>query len=118
MRIVRKTGFHLIVEPRRLGDLGSVRASDSFIGGSPEHIESEYQNRCEEIAAEIRRHVRNVAWIHIEHDTEELCSFCGMQWEESEDDSDPETPKGAPYCCNKALGEWKDRQIAKAKGEA
>jgi hypothetical protein len=108
MKVVRKTGFHLIVEPRRLGDLGSARMSDSLIAGSDAQIEAEYHERCEEIASEIRRHVRNVAWIHIEHDTEEICSFCNYRWEVSTDDADPEFPKGCPLCCEAAISEWKE----------
>jgi len=90
-----------------MGDLGGIRVSDSFFGASKEDIEKDYQERCEEISKEIKRHVENVQGCGIEFDSEEVCEFCGHEWDVSLDDSDPDYPKGCPLCCQKAIDEWK-----------
>lgn len=106
MKITTKTNFRVIVEPRRLGDFGSVRVPDNFGGLSPARIEKDYQSRCEEIVADIRRHVDNVDGCSIECDTEEVCSHCGLQWEELPE-ADDYGPKGAPLCCSRAAEEFR-----------
>jgi rubrerythrin len=55
---------------------------------------------------QIKRHVDNVEDVRIEYDTDEVCSFCNYNWEVSEDDSDPDFPKGCPVCCQDAIDEW------------
>ncbi len=55
---------------------------------------------------QIKRHVDNVEDVRIEYDTDEVCSFCNYNWEVSEDDSDPDFPKGTPVCCQDAIDEY------------
>ena len=107
MKITRKINFKVVIEPRRLGDYGFVSVSDSFTGREPQRISKDYEERCEEIVEQVKRHVNNVGWIGIESDTEEVCSHCGNTWDVSPDDSDPNYPKGTPLCCNRAIEEFK-----------
>lgn len=97
MKIIRKSNFRVIVEPKGLGDFGSIRVSDNFWGNKPEQIEKDYIARCEEIKDQIKRHVDNVRSVEIDYDTQEICSHCGYEWELDED--------GVPTCCNKAIEE-------------
>lgn len=105
MKITVKSNFKVVIEPRGLGNYGFVRVPDDFFGKSQQAIEKNYQERCEEIIDQVKRHVDNVGWIGIEKDEKEICSHCGRIWEVSEDDSDPEFPKGTPLCCGKAIEE-------------
>ena len=108
MKITRKNNFRVVIEPRRLGDYGFVRVSDTFFGGSPGRVAKDYEIRCEEIVDQVKRHVDNVGWVGIESDTEEVCSHCGSDWHVSTDDMDPEFPTGTPYCCDRAVEEFKN----------
>lgn len=109
-KIIRKSNFRVVVEPKGLGDYGGIRVSDSFFGRSTEEIEKEYLQRCNEIEEEIKRHVDNVGYISVEYDTEERCSHCGYRWEVSEDDNDSDFPKGTPMCCQKAIDEYNEQK--------
>lgn len=109
MKIIKKSNFRVVIEPRRLGDYGYARVSDSFTGRSEEQIAKDYQERCEQIIDEIKRHVDNVGWTGVEFDSEEICSHCRHSWDVSDDDSDPEYPKGTPLCCEKAIQEFKSK---------
>lgn len=74
-----KSNFHVKVYPRSPGDYGIFS-----IGGQMRKEEDEIAI-CEEIAADVRRHVDNlpsgrgrgvtVAW-----DEEEVCEHCGSKW--------------------------------------
>jgi Mg-chelatase subunit ChlI len=86
-----------VVEPRRLGDYGSVRTSDSFLR-KPDQIEKDYQRRCDEIAEQIKRHVDNVDSVEVEYDEEFTCSHCGQEWQVD--------GIGCPICCDKAEQEF------------
>lgn len=108
MKIIKKSNFNVVVEPRRLGDYGCIRMSDRLVHGDDEQkINRLYQERCEEIVEQIKRHIDNIGYVSVECDTNEVCSHCGRDWEESQDDIDPEFPKGSPYCCNASIEEWK-----------
>lgn len=52
--------FHIVVEPRSLGNLGAVHIPDSWCGTDQEDIDRRYRERCEEIIEEIKRHCNNV----------------------------------------------------------
>ncbi len=80
-----KDNFRVVVEPRRLGDFGSVSVSDSFFGQNKERIAADYLDRCEEIAAEIKRHVDNVRYVSVEFDQGHVCEHCGDRWTEESD---------------------------------
>lgn len=97
-KIIRKSNFRVIVDPKSLGDFGSIRVSDNFWGKTPEQIEKDYLQRCKEIKDQIMRHVDDVHSVDIEYDTEEICSHCGYAWE-----IDPED--NLPLCCSKAIEE-------------
>lgn len=117
MKITRKTNFRVIVEPRAIGDLGWVRTGDHLFGNAA-RLERMYQERCEEIRSDIKRHVDNAGWIGVECDTQELCSYCERQWEVEETDEWPETPKGCPVCCQKAIDEWHSENLKTQATEA
>lgn len=98
MKIIKKSNFRVVVEPRRLGDFGSVRISDNFFGKTEAQVEKEYQSRCNDIEEQIKRHVDNVGSVQVEYDTDEVCSHCGSPWEQDE--------TGMPQCCVKAEKEF------------
>lgn len=68
--------------------------------------ENEYEAACAELATQIRRHVDGVGHVRVMWDSKVECSHCGSNWEESEDDNDPDWPKGMPLCCNLAIEEF------------
>lgn len=82
-----KENFRVVVEPRGLGDFGSIRVGESFIYGHGENArkraEKDMELRCEEMAKEIRRHVDNVFHAYVEFDQEEVCEHCGYEWTET-----------------------------------
>jgi len=100
MKIIRKTNFRLLVEPKSLGDYGSIRVSDTFFNKNAESIERQYMSRCKEIADQIKRHVDDVRSVDIDYDTEAVCSHCGYSWEVEED--------GTPLCCNEAVKQFQE----------
>lgn len=80
-----KENFRVVVEPRSMGDFGSIRMSEGFFyygEGAQARKEKDYQERCEEIAAEIKRHVDNVRYVSVEYDQETVCEYCGSRWTE------------------------------------
>lgn len=95
---VRHTNHRVIIEPRRLGDYGWMRTSDRFGGIPQEQVEKEYQERCEEIADQARRHCDNVARAYVETDKEENCPHCGHAWMPDKD--------GLNQCCNTEIRAW------------
>lgn len=107
MKIIKKTNFRVVVEPRRLGDYGALRTSDTAFGRTEEQVEKDYKRRCEEIAEQITRHVDNVSSVDVDYDTDAYCSHCGYGWE-----VDPETKE--PVCCNTAIEEFNEQKTAKA----
>ena len=106
MKITRKENFRVIVEPRSLGDFGFGIVSDRM-GRTEEQCCKEYLERCEEIEQDIKRHVNNVGHVYVKFDKEEICSYCGYGWEESEGEEDFE--KGSLVCCEEAMEEWKNK---------
>jgi len=53
-------GYHVEVEPTRLGYFGGIYLSDSTIEPDEAKRLQLYKERCEDIAREIERHVDNV----------------------------------------------------------
>lgn len=91
----KKENFRVVVEPRRLGDIGFMSISDRMACGNDEsRIEREYESRCEEISQQIKRHVDNVSSAYVEFDRAPVCEHCGSMWTETS-----ETYNGG--CCNK-----------------
>ncbi len=86
--------FRVVVEPRSLGDWGWVRTSDSLFTKNEEDRQRQYRERCEEIVADIKRHVDSVGSVYVDHDTVHKCEHCGWAW----------TEESATYnggCCDK-----------------
>ena len=94
MKIVTKSNFRIIIEP--VTHIYGVKLSDE-----------EQRIDLKEMEEQIKRHVDNIGYMNVEYDTNETCSHCNLTWELSEDDSDPDFPKGCPVCCNEAANEWK-----------
>lgn len=98
-KIIEKSNFRVVVEPKGLGDYGSIRVSDSMFYKTQQDREKEYSRRCNDIADEIKRHIDNVGYVNVEFDKEEKCSFCGYGWEVDEETKEP-------LCCQKAIDEF------------
>lgn len=96
-KIVKRINHRVIVEPWSYG----------------KYDEKWVQGKCESIMSDIKRHVDDIGQVWIESDVEATCSHCGYSWEVSQDDSDPDFPKGTPLCCQKAIDEFSE-QKAKA----
>ena len=105
----QKENFRVVVEPKRLGDFGFVSTSDCLLyGDGPEaqkRIEAEYAERCQGIAAEVKRHVDNVAWAAVEYDQGYACEYCGSTWTERSDNYNG-------GCCTRDEDEEEARQPA------
>lgn len=109
-----KENFRIVIEPRSLGNFGFMSTSDSFLYGGGKEAEAriarEYEARCNEIVAEVKRHVDNIGSIWVEHDQPAVCEHCGLQW----------TEEGSTYnggCCEKDQ-EAEDARQAAANGGA
>lgn len=79
-----KVNFRVVIEPKGLGDFGSIRVSSSFLYGNTEtgrnRAEKDMHERCEEIAKQVRRHIDNVSYAQVEFDQEYVCEHCGAEW--------------------------------------
>lgn len=94
-KVITKDNFRVIIEPKGLGDYGSVRVSDSMFHKTPAEREKAYERRCKEIMEQVKRHVDEVQYVHIDYDAHEHCSFCGYVWDIDE--------QGVPLCCDEAV---------------
>lgn len=63
--------------------------------------------QCNNMIAEIKRHVDGVKSAEIEYDPVERCSFCMSTWEVNQDPNDPDVYFGEPICCDKAQQEFR-----------
>lgn len=75
-------GYHIIVEPRRLGNFGFASVSDRLVCDDEERRLRLYRERCEEILDQINRHVDNVGHTFICEESEDVCEHCGWTWGE------------------------------------
>jgi protein-arginine kinase activator protein McsA len=82
MKKTYRENYRVVVEPRGLGDFGSVRMSDSFIERDQEKLQKRYKARCESIVEDIKRHVDDVSHAYVESDEAAVCSHCGSTWTE------------------------------------
>lgn len=85
MKTTKITGYHVVVDPRSLGDFGGVRLSEWAIEPSEKRRLNRYQGRCEEMVEQIRRHVDNVRDARVVEETEAFCAYCGSEWTEAGD---------------------------------
>lgn len=81
-----KHNFRVVLTPRSFGDFGFMRTSDDFVYGHGKEAEErkarDYEDRCEEMARDAKRHVDNVAYAEVEFDQDSVCSYCGRGWTE------------------------------------
>ena len=96
MKIVKKSNYRIVVEPKT--HVYGIALGDDNV-----------KSILREMEEQIKRHVDNIRHIAIECDTDTICSHCGLSWEVSEDDSDPDFPKGTPLCCDKAINEYNEK---------
>lgn len=78
--------YRVVINPRRLGDYGSISMSDNFFTSGEEDRQKQYKERCEEIAKDVERHVDNVGSALVEFDTFYVCEHCGADWTEKTED--------------------------------
>lgn len=99
-----KTNIRVEVKPRAPGDFGFISISGIA------RQEQETIKECEEIAAQIRRHVDGLPYrgdkgVFVEWDREPVCSYCGLAWSEDGDDYNggccKEDQKNDPEVLNK-----------------
>ncbi len=77
---------------------------------------------CQALERDIKRHVDNVAGVHIDIVVEDLCSHCGLTWEvynpgdllHAQAYKDDNMKPGEPLCCSKAQAEFHE-ELAKAE---
>lgn len=106
----------LVVEPRRLGDFGFVRMSDTLVARDPA---AAYERRAKELAEDLQR-LPQVASAKVEFTETVTCSHCGYAWEEQTAETAAQYPEfddpiGLPQCCDKAQDEWRTAQKAGAQ---
>lgn len=93
----RKTtqeNFRVVIEPKGIGQFGYMSMSDSFFCKDEYDRQRQYKERCEEIAADVKRHVDNVGSVSVESDTVHACEHCGYRWTE-------ESSEYNGGCCDK-----------------
>ena len=91
--------FRVVVTPRDMGDFGNISIGRLSYGRTPDgqqRWERDMQSRCEEISAEIRRHVDSVQRVDVEFDQPYVCSHCGALWTEAGDSNE---------CCDEDVSE-------------
>lgn len=93
-KVTTKENYRVVIEP--ITHVYGIKLSDETVKGV-----------LKTILEQVKRHVDNVENCRIEFDTNHTCSYCRFKWEVSEDDSDPDFPKGTPVCCQKAIDEYK-----------
>jgi len=98
MKKTIRENFRIIIEPRALGDYGYVHTSDRLFYPDEEKRAKAYQDRCEDIEEQIKRHVDDVGYVRIECDKKVVCTYCGWGWEIDEG-------TGQPFCCDEAIAE-------------
>jgi len=97
MKVIEKSNYRIVVEPKT--HIYGVKLSEDAI-----------QMDIKEMEQQIKRHVDNIGYLSVEHDTNTICSYCRRTWEVSEDDTDPDFPKGTPVCCDKAINEYNEQK--------
>lgn len=85
MKKTIQTNYRVVVEPRRIGNLGFVHVSDSWFGDE-EKISKEYYDLCNEIVENIERCITNTGSVYIESDKIDVCEFCKSYWTEDSDE--------------------------------
>ncbi len=105
-KVSGQNNYRVVVDPRGLGDFGSVRVGDDLICTNEADRQQRYKERCEDIARDIKRHVDYVKCVTVECDDTYACEHCGRHWTEA----------NAEYnggCCDADQDAEDARQIAK-----
>ncbi len=90
-----KGNFRVKVTPRSMTDYGFASMSTSLVyGDDTKRWEDDMQERCKEIADQVRRHADNVAYVAVECDQMDVCQHCGSRWTEA-------SPEYNGGCCDK-----------------
>ena len=109
MKKIKKSNYRVELTPKNLGNFGWAHISDYALYKDPEKLELAYKERCKEIADKINElNIFGIDDARVVCDTEEVCEFCERTWEVSTDNEDINFPKGTPYCCEKAMKEFKN----------
>lgn len=90
-------GYHVEIEPKRLGDLGCVSMSDQLIEPDVKRRVQEYKKRCEDIIRQVKRHIDYIGYAQLIEESHLECEFCGYKWGE-----DPDSPHNGG-CCDKDI---------------
>lgn len=93
-KISSRVNHRVVITPRRLGDFGMARISESFCYKYEQDRHKKYLDICESIKLEVKRHVDNVSDVSVEFDNEYVCEFCGSKWTE-------ESKKYNMGCCER-----------------
>ncbi len=84
-----KENFRVSVYPRGMTDFGGISVGRGLFYGYDKdgkaRWEKDMETRCEEIANAIRRHVDSISGVHVEWDSDPVCSHCGSRWTELTD---------------------------------
>ena len=84
-KITQKSNYRVVIEP--VTHIYGIELSKHTV-----------DRDLSDIVEQVKRHVDNVHSVYIDYDKEDVCSFCGREWE-----LDEET--GEPTCCDKAIYE-------------
>lgn len=85
MRKLKNENYRVMIEPRCLGDLGSVILGDHYMCKDEADRQRQYRERCEQIANEVMRHVADVGSVCVDCDRVAVCEHCGSPWTEDDD---------------------------------
>lgn len=85
-KLGNKDNFRIVVYPRSVTDFGSISCSRgmfyNYDSEGQARWERDMEDRCDELIADMKRHVDNIGSVHIEYDQEEVCEHCGSSWTE------------------------------------
>jgi len=97
MKLTKKDNYRIVVEPRKR--IFGIELSEETQKSDLRIMEEQ-----------INRHVDNIGYMEVLYDTHHFCSHCNFEWEVSQDDNDPDFPKGTPLCCQKAIDEFNQQK--------
>lgn len=98
MKITKRSGYHLIVLPA---------GAETSLNDADHQITLEHMRLVEKY---VNRHVDGIVGTGIRYTTDQVCSFCGMNWTEATETDVAEfgdLKAGQPVCCDAAIAEWK-----------
>lgn len=84
-----KDDFRIVVYPRSMTDFGSMSCGRGFVYGFDDAAQARWERdmteRCNELIADMKRHVDNFGSASVEFTQERVCEHCGSRWTESSD---------------------------------